>query len=106
LADYRNFAHGRQYWLVKRGDSSAVVALVSAADRALAECTLNLIPADIPRAQIDFIGGDAATALAALIAALWMTDWAGHEGHIDPGRAEIPEFGRRLYNLSLPPPGP
>lgn len=102
LADYRNFAHGRHHWLAKRGETSAVLAFVTDADRALAERTLDLIPADIPQARIEFAGGSSATALASLVAALRITGWAGFTRNIDPGRPGVPEFGRKLYNLPLP----
>ena len=101
LADYRNFAHGRHHWLAKRGETSAVLAFITDADRALAERTLDLLPASIPQAQIVFDGGPSAVALASLIAALRITGWAGFNRGIDPGRPSVPKFGRRLYNLSL-----
>ena len=102
LADYRNFAHGRHHWLAKRSETSAVLAFITDADRALAERTLDLIPADIPQARISFDGGPSATALASLIAALRITGWAGLSRGIDPGRPGVPEFGRKLYHLPLP----
>jgi hypothetical protein len=61
-ADYRNFAHGRHHWLAKRGHESAVLALISEADRELAERTLNLIPREVPQARM-YIDGAADTAL-------------------------------------------
>lgn len=102
LADYRNFAHGRHHWLAKRGDSSAILAFVSDSDRALADRTLALIPADIPQARLDFAGPATAAVLLSLIAALRITGWAGTARGIDPGRPGVPEFGRKLYNLPLP----
>lgn len=102
LADYRNFAHGRHHWLAKRGDTSAVLAFVSEADRALAERTLALIPADIPLARLTIPGNGSATALASLVAALRITGWAGAARGIDPGRPGVPDFGRKLYHLPLP----
>src|SRR5262249_49173963 len=70
LADYRNFAHGRHHWLAKRGDTSAVLALITDSDRALAERTLALIPRDIPQARVSLPGGGVAPAFASLLAAL------------------------------------
>ncbi len=102
LADYRNFAHGRHHWLAKRGKSSAVLALVTEADRALAERTLELIPGSIPQARLSLPGGPTATALLSLIAALQTCGWAGVARGIDPGRPGVPDFGRKLYNLPLP----
>lgn len=99
IADYRNFAHGRHHWLAKRSETSGVLALVTGADRVLAERTLDLIPSDVPRARLVFDGGPGAVALAALLAALKITGWAGRAKGIDPGRPGVPEFGRRIYNL-------
>jgi hypothetical protein len=102
LADYRNFAHGRHHWLAKRGEISAVLALVTEADRALAERTLNLLPKDIPQARFFLPGGATATALLSLIAALRICGWAGAARGIDPGQPGVPDFGHKLYNLPLP----
>lgn len=100
LADYRNFAHGRHHWLAKRGDKSAVLAFVTEADRQLAQRTLALIPAEIPRAEIEL--PEAGEMLGSLIAALWITGWAGRARGIDPGNPGVPAFGRKLYHLPLP----
>jgi trehalose-6-phosphatase len=102
IADYRNFAHGRHLWLAKRAKDSGVLALVSSADQALADQTLALIPKEIPQVRL-FIDGPPETALLlSLIAALWITGWAGEARGIDPGRPGVPEFGRKLYHLPLP----
>ena len=102
LADYRNFAHGRHHWLAKRSDTSGVLAFITATDRVLAERTLDLIPKAIPQARMTFDGGPSATAVASLVAALRITGWAGLTRGIDPGQPGVPEFGRKLYRLSLP----
>ena len=102
LADYRNFAHGRHHWLAKRSETSAVLAFVTGADRALAERTLDVIPADVPQARIVFDGRPSTVALASLVAALRITGWAGRARGIDPGRPGVPEFGRKIYSLRLP----
>ena len=104
IADYRNFAHGRHHWLAKRSETSAVLAFITGPDRALAERTLDLIPAGVPQARVVFDGGPSAVALASLLAALRITGWAGCTRGIDPGRPGVPEFGRKLYNLRLPRP--
>ena len=102
FADYRNFAHGRHHWLAKRSDTTGVLAFITDADRALAERTLDLIPTDVLQARIAFDGGPITTAIASLLAALRITGWAGIARGIDPGRPGVPEFGRKLYRLSLP----
>ena len=103
-ADYRSFAHGRHNWLAKRGETSAVLAFIADADRALAERTLDLIPDHVPQARIVFDGGSSAVALASLLAALRITEWAGRTPDVDPGRPGIPVFGRKIYNLRPPRP--
>lgn len=98
-ADYRNFAHGRHHWLAKRSTSSAVLALITDGDRSLAERTLGLVPEGVPQARIALGGGPSAAALAALVAAFRITEWAGFQRGIDPGRPGVPQFGRKLYHL-------
>ena len=102
FADYRNFAHGRHHWLAKRSETSGVLAFVTDADRTLAERTLALIPPDVPQARLAFAGSPATTSMASLLAALRITGWAGLARGIEPGRPGVPEFGRKLYRLSLP----
>ena len=104
VADYRNFAHGRHHWLAKRGDTSAIVAFVTEADHVLADRTLALIPRQVPRVRLTIQGGSTTAALASLVAALWITGWAGSVRGIDPGSPGVPDFGRKLYNLPLPRP--
>lgn len=104
LADWRNFAHGRHHWFAKRGETSAILALISREDESLAERTLALIPSDIPIARIPLDGPPIATSLASLVAALCIVGWAGAARGLDPGRPGVPEFGRRLYNLHLTKP--
>ena len=98
-ADWRNFAHGRHHWLAKRGEQSAIVALISDDDERLANRTLALIPDEIPIARIKLPGPSPAVALGALVASLRVTGWAGEARSIDPGQPGVPEFGRNLYSL-------
>ena len=104
LADYRNFAHGRHHWLAKRSETSAVLAFITDADRALAERTLDLLPLDVPQARLEFDGSPNATMLASMLAALRITGWAGIDRRIDPGRPGVPKFGRKLYHQPFPRP--
>jgi fructoselysine-6-P-deglycase FrlB-like protein len=98
-ADWRNFAHGRHHWLAKRGEQSAIIALIGDDDERLAERTLALIPDEIPIARIKLPGPPPAVALGALVASLRITGWAGEARGIDPGQPGVPEFGRKLYSL-------
>ena len=102
-ADYRHFAHGRHHWLAKRGDESAVLALISNADRPLAEKTLSLLPPSvrIARESVPFAGPVAAFAVLARV--MYMTAAAGTAAGIDPGRPGVPRFGRQIYHMSAFP---
>lgn len=104
VSDYRNFAHGRHHWLAKRGDRSGIIALISLDDEALATKTLALIPNDIPVARIALEGAPSSVMLESLVAAYWVSAWAGKARGIDPGRPGVPEFGRKIYHLPLPKP--
>ena len=102
IADYRNFAHGRHHWLAKKGKSSGILAFTTPDDCELANKTLALIPSEIPVVRIDLTGNHLISSLDSLLAALHISGWAGAARGIDPGRPGVPEFGRKLYNLTLP----
>ncbi len=99
MADYRNFAHGRHHWFAKRGGKSAIVALVTPDEELLAEKTLALLPASIPRLILKSKKADAFASLELLIKSFRLIESIGSQRGIDPGRPGVPSFGRKLYNL-------
>jgi hydroxymethylpyrimidine pyrophosphatase-like HAD family hydrolase len=99
LADYRNFAHGRHHWLAKKGSDSCVVAFVAPEDKALADATLSCLPQDIPVVRFDFDGEYETSSISSLLAALYLSGWAGEAKGIDPGKPGVPPFGEKLYRL-------
>jgi hydroxymethylpyrimidine pyrophosphatase-like HAD family hydrolase len=99
LADYRNFAHGRHYWLAKHRSETAVVAFVAEEDRDLATRTLALIPSGIPCVGIDIDGPGLAAAVAGVWTSIYLAGLAGVAKGLDPGRPKVPPFGRKLYHL-------
>lgn len=103
VADFRNFGHGRHFWLSHRGEDTGVIALVGSDTETLADRTLQLLPPDIPQLRIDFAGPEAWQALAGLVAGLYISEGAGRAAGVDPGKPGVPDFGRRLYRLG---PGP
>lgn len=102
LADYRNFAHGRHHWLAKRGNDTGILAFITDDDKAIANRTLDLIPEDVPVARLEIEGRGPAALLGSLLGALHITGWAGAARGIDPGQPGVPDYGRKLYHLSLP----
>lgn len=99
LADFRNFAHGRHHWLAKRGAETAVLALVSDADQALADTLLALLPKDVPVVRLPAAGAGLAAGLSALVQVFAVAGSAGKARGIDPGDPGVPPFGRKIYHL-------
>lgn len=100
-ADYRNFAHGRHYWLARHANSSAMLAFAEAGE-SVAKKTLALIPAEIPKHEFRVESG-ARGAIAAICYSIFLASAAGESKGIDPGRPHVPTFGRRLYHLRAMP---
>jgi fructoselysine-6-P-deglycase FrlB-like protein/hydroxymethylpyrimidine pyrophosphatase-like HAD family hydrolase len=99
VVDYRNFAHGRHYWLARHRDTTAIVAYVTDEVASLAEQTLRLIPERIPVLRVNLLGEGVETAIVAIVYSLHLAQLAGHALGVDPGKPAVPEFGRRLYRL-------
>ena len=100
-ADLRNFAHGRHHWLARQGERTTVVALATPEWSGLVNKTLDVLPSstriirleasnDGPLGAIELVNGG--LALIGEIASL--------QG-FDPGKPSVPEFGRKLYHMSL-----
>ena len=100
VSDYRNFAHGRHHWLAKRADESSILALITDGDREIAGRTLSLIPQNIPVVRLDIKENGPKADLALLVLGMYVTRSAGLRRNIDPGRPQVPAFGRRIYHLN------
>jgi HAD superfamily hydrolase (TIGR01484 family) len=100
IADYRNFAHGRHFWLAKHGKTTAVLALITKDDKALADKTIKLIPKDIPIVKVETSLGGALADLALTTLGFYVAGFAGEANLIDPGRPGVPRFGSQIYRLN------
>lgn len=100
LSDYRNFGHGRHHWLDKRGNNTAIIALITPSDKELAEKTLALLPKDISVFRIETNLKDSLSSIDLLIKSFYFADIMGEIQGIDPGRPGVPDFGSKLYNLN------
>ncbi len=98
-ADFRNFGHGRHFWIAKRGSETGIIALAGVQDDILATRTLNLIPKEVETWRIDICGEPDEQAIAGLIIGLYISAAAGTACRIDPGKPGVPNFGRKLYSL-------
>lgn len=99
-ADYRNFGHGRHNWFDKRPKNSAIVLLTNNVDRPLAEKTIKALPIAIPYITIDSSSQFPMSSIDQLLQSFRLIEELGKNANIDPGRPGVPEFGRKLYNLS------
>ncbi|MDV2480854.1 hypothetical protein F8E02_02300 [Methanoculleus sp. Wushi-C6] len=102
LTDYRNFGHGRHYWLETQGDKTGIVAFITPESKRLAEKTFELIPEKIPIFQIStekrtHIGG-----MELLVEVLHFVNQVSLCKGVDPGNPKVPMYGRKLYHLGIP----
>jgi hydroxymethylpyrimidine pyrophosphatase-like HAD family hydrolase/fructoselysine-6-P-deglycase FrlB-like protein len=97
LADFRNFSHGRHYWLV-RHPKTTVVALITPELRSTATRTISALPVGtkVIKAEASSIGPVGAIEL--LVSVLKITGEASVTLGIDVGKPSVPSFGRRLYH--------
>jgi HAD superfamily hydrolase (TIGR01484 family) len=101
-SDLRNFGHGRHFWFAKRGKESALVVLDTPETSELTERTLSLLPEEYPRLILRSpLTGPSAT-IDLLIRVFHLVNMAGKHHLIDPGRPGVPEFGRKIFHISLP----
>lgn len=101
LVDFRNFAHGRHYWMAERGENTGIIAFVDAEQRELADKTLRLIPDGIP---VDMIMTEDTGFLGILRLYLEMfciVHSAGKRIGVNPGKPKVPDYGRKLYHINF-----
>jgi hypothetical protein len=103
VSDYRNFAHGRHFWLAKRNRESAVLAIVSNGDKELASRTLELLPSDVLVARVQVPSDGVLAAISAQLLVLHLTAMAAEDLDINPSRPGVPVWGRKLYHLTAFP---
>ena len=98
LVDFRNFAHGRHYWLSDRRDRTAIVSMAGTSMEKIADKTLGLLPQDIPVIRFDV--GDATVdgLFASFDFVFQLVLQAGLLRGINPGKPKVADFGKKLYH--------
>lgn len=104
LVDYRNFAHGRHFWLAKRGEDTGVLALASPDTISIANQTLSTLPANVDRFVLDTNLSDSPGAIDLMCQGLFIVGLAEEESGHGLARPGVPEFGRRLYRSGFEEP--
>ncbi len=104
IADFRNFGHGRHFWMADRGDTTTLIAMWTSSADDMAAQSLELLPDSllVRRVRVPFPG--AVGALASLAWSIHATPHWAISRHRDPGRPGVPAFGERLYEGGFPYP--
>ena len=100
LSDYRNFAHGRHYWLSRNLTKTSVIALVSPKEAEIAKKTLLLLPSVIDKLIIKTDNDSVMGIVEMFDNVFQLTSSAGEIKNCDPGKPKVPEFGRKIYHTS------
>jgi hydroxymethylpyrimidine pyrophosphatase-like HAD family hydrolase/fructoselysine-6-P-deglycase FrlB-like protein len=101
VADLRSFAHGRHLWLADRPNDCAILVLLEASLHSLWEQMVVHVPTTIPTFVMSLESGKPKDLLAGLIAGMHFVSLVSGFMNRDPGRPDVPQFGRELHYLKL-----
>ena len=101
LADLRSYAHGRHLWLAQRPQDCAILALVEPSLDKLWEGMRSKFPADIPTLSMQLSGADPVHLIAGLVAQMHLVAAIGRALGKDPGRPDVPSYGREIHYANL-----
>ena len=100
LADYRNFAHGRHFWLSERTNSTSIISLITPENKTVFSKTISLIPFEVSRLSIETTSIGARGMFELFLSAIYLVEYAGKLLGIDPGKPRVAEYGKKLYHIS------
>jgi HAD superfamily hydrolase (TIGR01484 family) len=101
LADLRSYAHGRHLWLAQRPQECAILALVEPSLSPLWEGMRSKFPAGIPTLTMPLAGADPVHLIAGLVAQMHLVAAVGRQLGKDPGRPDVPSYGREIHYANL-----
>lgn len=101
LADLRSYAHGRHLWLAQRPEECAILALVEPSLSLLWEGMRGKFPAGIPTLTMPLTGSDPVHMIAGLVAQMHLVASVGRRLGKDPGRPDVPSYGREIHYANL-----
>lgn len=101
FTDLRSYAHGRHLWLANRPDDCAILAITDPSIGKLWTTMEELIPDSIPRLEMSLGGSEPKDLIAGLVAQMHLVSRIGERLSCDPGKPEVPKFGRDLYYTKL-----
>ena len=101
LADLRSYAHGRHLWLAQRPQDCAILALIEPSLSQLWEGMRSKFPAGIPTLTMSLGGADPVHLIAGLVAQMHFVAAVGSQLGKDPGRPDVPIYGREIHYANL-----
>ena len=101
LADLRSYAHGRHLWLAQRPQDCAILALVEPSLDKLWDGMRSKFPSGIPTLTMSLSGADPVHLIAGLVAQMHLVASVGRQLGTDPGRPEVPTYGREIHYANL-----
>ena len=101
FADLRSFAHGRHLWLAERPGDCAILALIEPSLQKLWDGMCALLPANVPTVTMRFGGAKPTDLLAGLVAEMRLVAAIARRIGKDPGRPDVPQFGRDLHYANI-----
>lgn len=102
LADLRSFAHGRHLWLAQRPEDIVVLAIVEPSLDQLWSKMSGLFPSAVPTFTIPLSGTSPRDLITGLVSQMYLIQAIAEKMGKDPGRPEVPQFGRDIYYIDLP----
>lgn len=100
LVDYRNFAHGRHFWIRDRMMSTSVIMLQGPMEKSIASKTKELLPAEVPVLTIKSEKNNINGMIELFSEMFQLVAYAGKKRGINPGKPSVAEFGKKLYHLN------
>ena len=101
LADLRSYAHGRHLWLAQRPEECAILALIEPSLGQLWDGMRAQFPAGIPTLAMPLGGSEPVHLIAGLVAQMHMVAAVGRFMGKDPGRPEVPSYGRAIHYTNV-----
>lgn len=102
LADLRSFSHGRHLWLAERPQDIVILALIEPSLGELWNKMTELFPKELPTLSMLLSGASPRDLIAGLVGQMHLVQAIAKKMGKDPGRPNVPQFGRDIYYLDLP----
>lgn len=97
VIDLRSFAHGRHLWIAQRPKECAIIAIIEPTLRPLWDQMKLALPDTVPTMELLLRSSQPVDLIVGLVAQMDFVGYLGKSQNKDPGRPEVPEFGRTLY---------